>query len=575
MSIQDNQEKDTQSATPFDYNALNQILSDAPDISFEDSGIADYIPPKNGLVLPDLNAESGFVSSEQAPASHGTEVFRSNDGTSEFCSFDALAPDSVPDGWHQEEAPVIAEVLNSHPAEEEPEEEDFQDEAYDDYEDEEDYDEDDEDDEDEHTGHPFLHALGHILLGFVTFISLLYLIGVYSNNSLITKARNTYIQTAMSTLNHKWLATAIIPPDTIRDLMRLNYESESILRGKESNWGDVDVQALPAFENATTELTGTLPAETESEGSALVETDAMLEELYGSPEEQTFFELFYEIDYRSMQSYVDDHPEVVADGWDKIYINEAGLSDDGTEIKTIYGDQVLAVDAQEGVILIRLEISLSRGVMAICKDTSRLKLCAASTLGSSGQTAGRICEANGGVLAVTANGFIDPDGGGNGGEISGIAVCSGVQYGNSLGGGYKRAEFRSDNRMYIVDSSSPVSADTRDAAEFTPALIIDGEVVVDETSFWNAPNPRTCIGQTNYLETVMVVMEGRFADSPGCSVVPVAEKMHQYGCVQALNMDGGTSAIMYYDGEYVTRCSNENLGSGRTLPNAWVYGRNN
>lgn len=571
---------DAQAAvSSFDYKALSDLLSDAPDIPFEDSGVSDYVPPKNGFVLPELDEASDFSAVEQGaappPASGGTEVFRSNDGTSEFCSFDDLSPDSVPDGWHQEEAPIISDVIK---AQETPSVDSASDETeHDEYEAPEDRDDvdgdDDDDDDDEPAGHPFLHALGHIFLGFITFISILYLVAVYSDNSFITKARNTYIQTAMATLNHKWLATAIIPPDTIRDLMRLNYESESILRGKESNWGDVDVQALPMFENATTELTGTLPEEAASEGSTfMVETDAMLEELYGSAEEQTFFELFYEIDYRSMQSYVDDHPEVVADGWDKIYINEAGLDDEGTEIKTIYGDQVLAIDAQEGVVLIRLNINLSRGVMAICKDSSRLRLCAASTLGSIGQTAGRICDTNDGVLAVTANGFVDIDGGGNGGEISGIAVCGGVQYGSSLGGGYKRAEFRNDNHMYIVDSSTPVSADTRDAAEFTPALIIDGDVVVDETTFWNAPNPRTCIGQTNYLETVLVVMEGRYADSPGCSVVPVAEKMHQYGCVQAMNMDGGTSAIMYYDGQYVTRCSNQNLSAGRTLPNAWVYG---
>ena len=72
---------------------------------------------------------------------------------------------------------------------------------------------------------------------------------------------------------------------------------------------------------------------------------------------------------------------------------------------------------------------------------------------------------------------------------------------------------------------------------------------------------------------MMVIVEGRLADSPGCSVVDVAAKMVDYGCVQALNLDGGTSAILYYDGEYVTRCSNTSCPYGRTLPNAFVYRR--
>lgn len=566
MSKHDNEKYIKSPNTSQTLEQLMNIFEADPSYEFDDGGVSDYVP--DDMSLPKLDDDSGYTSSTPTQTEQATgdgSFYRSNDGTSEFCSFDDVV--KAPDGWHYEDPPIIMESLRPQqplpPSE--ADSENSTDEAENEYE----YDE-----YDDGPRHPILHVIGHVLLGFVTFVSILYLVGVYSRNPLITKARNTYIQTAMSTLNHKWLATAIIPPDMIADLMRLNYESETILAGRESNWGDVEVQTLPRFENETTELTGGVEVAADEEISNIQETDDGQDQLYGSPEEQTFFELFYEIDYRSMQAYVDAHPEAIANGWDKIDINEAGLSDDGTEIKTIYGDQVLAINASEGVILIRLEISLSKGVMAICKDSAKISLCPASTLGSIGQTAGRICEANNGIVAITANGFVDPDGSGNGGIISGLAVCNGVSYGSSLGGGYKRAEFRSDNHLYIVDSSSSISSETRDAAEFTPALIIDGDVVVDETSFWNAPNPRACIGQTNYLETVMVVMEGRFADSPGCSVVPVAEKMHQYGCVQAMNMDGGTSAIMYYDGEYVTRCSNENLSGGRTLPTAWVYSRN-
>jgi exopolysaccharide biosynthesis protein len=54
----------------------------------------------------------------------------------------------------------------------------------------------------------------------------------------------------------------------------------------------------------------------------------------------------------------------------------------------------------------------------------------------------------------------------------------------------------------------------------------------------------------------------------------MTEVLLEYGCMQALNLDGGTSAIMYYDGEYVTRCSNTAIPSGRTMPSAWVYKKN-
>lgn len=571
----------------FDPEAFSEFFpSDAAsEYEFEDDGSYEYIPPAEGMSLPvfdDLHQlfsqEEEQQSALEAEQRHipgafeqheicDSGIYRSSDGISEFRSFDEVIPEETPEGWYHEEQPVISDVISE--AQEPPKAEETPPPAG--------SEQNKQNEDEESHKHPVLSALGHILLGFITFISILYLVGIYSSNTVVTKARNMYIQTAMSTLNHKWLATAIIPPDIITDLMRLNYEAESSMVGVQSNWGDVAVQALPRFENATTELTGGKTEEatpTAEDLDIIIEEDSVLENLYSSPQEQTFFELFYEIDYRSMQNYVDAHPDVIANGWDNININEAGLNDSGTDITTIYGDQVLAINAQEGVVLIRVNINLSRGVLAICKDSSKLTLSAASTLGSIGQTAGRICQANNGLLAITASGFDDPDGSGNGGQLSGLAVCDGIAYGNSIGGGYKRLELRDNNQMYIVDSSSALGEGTTDACEFTPALIIDGEIVVDENSGWTSPNPRACLGQTAYLETMMIVVEGRYTDSPGCSVIPVAELMQRYGCVQALNMDGGTSAIMYYDGEYVTRCSNENLPSGRTLPTAWVYRKN-
>ena len=68
-----------------------------------------------------------------------------------------------------------------------------------------------------------------------------------------------------------------------------------------------------------------------------------------------------------------------------------------------------------------------------------------------------------------------------------------------------------------------------------------------------------------------LVIEGRLIDSLGTDVAECSRIMARYGAYQAMNMDGGTSAMMWYDGEYITRCSNTSLPEGRYLPNAWVY----
>ena len=160
-----------------------------------------------------------------------------------------------------------------------------------------------------------------------------------------------------------------------------------------------------------------------------------------------------------------------------------------------------------------------------------------------------------------------------GGLLAGYAMCDGVEYGTHMGYGYKRAELREDDRLYIVDAQSAVHGDTTDAAEFWPAMIIDGVRVVDENSGWDALNPRVSIGQSDRGEILMMVTEGRLATSVGATVTECADILLEHNCMQALNMDGGTSAMMYYDGEYITRCSNQALPYGRQVPDAWVYAR--
>lgn len=308
---------------------------------------------------------------------------------------------------------------------------------------------------------------------------------------------------------------------------------------------------------------------------AAVTTESSQEEAAALSEQEQFYACFYQLDRSTMEAYVDAHPEVLAQGWSGIDINAAGLEDSGTEIHTTQGDQVLALDAKNGILLIRVELdgsgNASRGVLAICKDTSQLRLCAATALPDSGETVGAICQENGGLLALTGSAFWD-DGSSDGGAISGLAICSGTSLGEKLGAaGDKRLELRQDDRMYVVSSADPVGENTRDACEFGPALIVDGKNVAGDSS-WNTPQPRAVIGQSDRLETMMVVIEGRLTDSIGCGIAPIAEKLLEYGCVQAMNLDGGTSAILYYKGQYITRCYNPALPEGRKLPTAWVYG---
>ena len=70
----------------------------------------------------------------------------------------------------------------------------------------------------------------------------------------------------------------------------------------------------------------------------------------------------------------------------------------------------------------------------------------------------------------------------------------------------------------------------------------------------------------------MLGVEGRGAGgSWGCPVSVCTDVLLPHDCITALNCDGGTTAILWYNGEPILRCSNSAIPQGRRLPNAWVY----
>lgn len=406
-----------------------------------------------------------------------------------------------------------------------------------------------------------LRGLRNCLIVVLVF-EILYCLAIFSNIPFIARWRDVYIDTAMETLSHKWLATYFIPKDIIDEVVGRRKISVNEQIGNNSHWIDRPDPSAPASYR-------------DQSGQEVTIDHNANNEL--TDEQKAFFEVFWEVDAESMLSYVKEHPDVAASGWDNIYINEAGLNDDGTSIKTVMGEQVLAIDAKSQVMLVRITgKSLTgtsfRGVLAVAKDPSKLHLYPAKGIGSYGEKAGAIAERYDGILAITGSGFIDEGGVGNGGTLAGPAVCDGEYYEHtSSTWGYKRIELHEDNLMYIKDAGSYIGDDVTDASEFSPALIIDGKIVVDENCGWTSMQPRACIGQSDRGEILMLVVEGRMLDSMGADVVVCAELLSRHNCYQALNLDGGTSAILWFDGEYVTRCSNTRLDAGRDLPNAWVY----
>ena len=396
-----------------------------------------------------------------------------------------------------------------------------------------------------------IRALIAILI-IVAIIGALWLTAIYSQLPFIRNLRDIWIQTAWSTMSHRWLATAFFPQSVIDECIdRMN-------KVKEQQIG----------ENSTDPPTLATQADI-SEPEVTEQTEA------ADPEQEDFYELFWELDRDSAETYFKQHPAVLKNGYSHIKINEAGVDDGGTSIYTTQGEQVLAIDAENEVLLVRVWLkdsyTTSRGVLAIAKDPSLLHLYPSTGLvtGGYGQHVETIAENNNGLLGITGSGFIDDGGSGNGGQLAGFCKCDGETFGRHMKWGVKRIELKENNWLYINDAPNDCGDDVTDAVEFEPALIVNGKRL--DINDYTATNPRACIGQSKKGEILMIVVEGRFVDSPGCSVAVCADKLMEHDCLTAMNLDGGTSAIMWYDGECVTRCSNTRTPEGRYLPNAWIY----
>lgn len=90
-----------------------------------------------------------------------------------------------------------------------------------------------------------------------------------------------------------------------------------------------------------------------------------------------------------------------------------------------------------------------------------------------------------------------------------------------------------------------------------PYLVRNGEIYVDITAQKLAAiggrNPRTAIGYTKDNHLIMVTADGREGSSIGLTLTELAKLMKEFGCVNAMNLDGGGSTVMYVNGSVVNK----------------------
>jgi exopolysaccharide biosynthesis protein len=107
----------------------------------------------------------------------------------------------------------------------------------------------------------------------------------------------------------------------------------------------------------------------------------------------------------------------------------------------------------------------------------------------------------------------------------------------------------------------------RDAVDFGPTLILNG-TPLEVKGFGGGLNPRTAIGQRADGAILLLVLDGRQPDSLGATMGDIIDLMLRYKAVNAANLDGGTSTVMYYHGELLNFCCS--LYGPRDIPTAVI-----
>lgn len=371
-----------------------------------------------------------------------------------------------------------------------------------------------------------------IICAVLVLLGSLYSLFVFSNNAFIKKWRTIYIETAMSTMTHQWLATAFIPKSVIDPVMQQAQEENSTQQKLVSKWwGSTDETDAPDDTN--------------------------------SDQKEAFYKEFWELDQDKFEAWLEKHPDVIRDGYENIVIDNLNCSDD--TLTTSFGEIIRALNVPDNLIIMQVKGDDYVGSLACVKKPEQLSLDKAKALGSCGELIENYCD--GKALAVNASGFQDNGGVGNGGDIVGSYVINGKEYGNPAGG-YLFYGFKQDNRLYISSLVSDKS-EYKWAMQFSPALVVNGESKVKGSYGWGM-QPRSAVGQTKDGEVLLLVVDGRqLGYSAGCTVSDCADIMLRHKGYQAANLDGGSSAIMAYEGKIITKNSSKSP-SGRYLPNAFV-----
>ena len=207
----------------------------------------------------------------------------------------------------------------------------------------------------------------------------------------------------------------------------------------------------------------------------------------------------------------------------------------------------------DGIIIQEVRGEGYYGYMMVVLDPSRVIMGSVpESYGSRGYTVEQMVDKFDAIAGINGGGFHDPDGKGNGSIPDTMVVYEGKIYYPENGTRFGFAGFDSQHILHVGNFTQQQikDRDIQYGVCFGPVLVVNGEAV-DPDILDSGVNPRTAIGQRSDGAVLMLVINGRQIGSLGATFGDLAEIFLSYGAVNACNLDGGSSSMMWYDGKYI------------------------
>lgn len=204
-----------------------------------------------------------------------------------------------------------------------------------------------------------------------------------------------------------------------------------------------------------------------------------------------------------------------------------------------------------------------KGFVAIVHDPSRVKVGYTSKLGKVGQKTSEIAKENNALLAINGGGFNDTGNNsttlwtGDGAVPTGIIISKGKLIFPSINDLNTKqvytgiAGINSKSKLIVGNHTVDelMQSGIKEALCFGPTLIENGLII--KGLITQGANPRTAIGQRIDGSIILLTLDGRQHLEAGAEIEDVQTVMQKEGAWNAVNLDGGASTTMYYNGKVI------------------------